>query len=197
MAPNENRGGPIDSMIANEITVPTTVGQKGSPSAIVDGHPQGTPVGGRRIDVGLRWFLAAILVWAGLSKLVDPSSFYGAMLEYQLPLPRFLLKVAALTLPWLELFCGLLIVTNIARQAVLAWVTALFAVFLVMVGQAFLRGLDISCGCFDLSPFGIGKVSKLGHFIESVGFATLRNVVLFAAALFLWRTAPPHRSEQE
>ena len=176
-------------MIAKECPRSKPSGDKRRPTAVVEGHPLAKPFGGCWLDAGLRWFLAAILVWAGLSKLVDPVNFYGTMLEYQLPVPHLLLKITTLILPWLELFCGLLLVTNIARQATLIWVIALFTIFLAMVGQAFLRGLDISCGCFDLSPFGIPQTSKLGQLLESVGFATLRNVGLLAAALFLWKTA--------
>jgi uncharacterized membrane protein YphA (DoxX/SURF4 family) len=154
--------------------------------AEIDGR-HGQPLGRLTVETVLRLFLAAILGWAGLSKLVDPVSFYGAMLEYQLPLPHLFLKSTAVMLPWMELFCALLLVAGIARQATLLWVMALFAVFLVMVGQAYLRGLDISCGCFDLGVFGIDEGSKLAHLLESAGFGTLRNVILLGAAVFLWK----------
>lgn len=154
-------------------------------------------VNGKRIAIGIRWFLALVLVWAGLSKLVDATSFYGAMLEYRLPFPELFLKVCAVILPWLEILCGLLLVADIARQAATLWVCVLFATFLLMVGQAFLRGLDISCGCFNLGPLGIGADSNLAHTLESAGFATLRNIVFLSGALFLWKFHAPREQPSQ
>lgn len=160
------------------------------PKASVAYQPQ-TPAShkyaSRRIMIGIQWFLAIVLIWAGLSKLADPTSFYGAMLEYRLPFPTLLLKGAAVILPWMEILCGLLLVAGIARKATSFWVCAMFATFLILVGQAFLRGLDLSCGCLNLGPLGISADSKLAHTLESAGFATLRNMVFLSAALFLWK----------
>ncbi|MGK0190428.1 MAG: putative oxidoreductase [Verrucomicrobiales bacterium] len=175
-------------MTAKEHAVPETSAEQNR-STNEEHVRQGEKAGRLQFETGLRWFLAAVLVWAGLSKLVDPVSFYGAMLEYQLPLPHVLLKITAVVLPWMELFCGLLLLAGIAPRATLIWVTALFGVFLLAVGQAFLRGLDISCGCFDLGLFGIEDGSELGHALESAGVATLRNLVLLGAAIFLFHTA--------
>jgi len=165
------------------------------PVAVTAGRPSATAHRNCWVDITLRGFLAVVMVWAGLSKIVDPASFYGAILAYQLPLPQLFLKGTAVIIPWLEIFCGLLLVANTARRATLVLVLALFTVFLAVVGQAFFRGLNISCGCFDLSPFGIPQASKLGLLLESTGFAILRNLGLLAAALVLWKTTAPVRSD--
>ena len=148
-------------------------------------------------DIALRGLLAAVMVWAGLSKIVDPAGFYGSILAYQLPLPPLFLKTAAVVLPWLEIFCGLLLAANIARRATLMLVIGLFALFLAMVVQAYLRGLNISCGCLDLSPFGIPQASKTGLLLESIGFAIFRNLGLLAAAFFLWKTTAPLQADRK
>ncbi len=133
----------------------------------------------------MRWLLALVLVWAGLSKLADPVAVYGAMLEYRLPLPAPILKAAAIILPWLELFCGLLLVTGFARQAVLLLVTALFTAFLLIVGHAVFRGLDINCGCFNLEALGLDASSSISRALESITFALFRNALLWLAAAAL------------
>lgn len=136
----------------------------------------------------VRSLIALLLIWAGLSKLGDPVTTYTAMLAYQLPLPGILWKLVALALPWLELLCGLMLLANFHRRLATLVTSVLFSVFLVMVGQAFVRGLDISCGCFNLRILGIEEASAAARFFESVGFALVRNLLLLAGGLYLLRT---------
>ena len=143
----------------------------------------------------VRFLLAVIMIWAGLSKFGDPVSFYTTLLEYRLPIPGGFLRLVAVILPWLELLCGLMLLANVYRRASLLWAAVLFSVFLVMVGQAFLRGLDISCGCFDLTIFGIAESSDTGRFLESTEFALVRNSVLLVGALYLFRQSVRPRSD--
>jgi putative oxidoreductase len=138
----------------------------------------------------VRSLIAVLLVWAGLSKLGDPVSSYTALLEYQIPSPRVLLKLVAVVLPWLELLCALMMLANFHRRLATLVVSVLFGVFLVLVSQAFVRGLNIACGCFNLILLGIDEASAAARFIESVGFAFFRNLILLGGALYLLRTDP-------
>jgi len=147
--------------------------------------PSGRPV--KVFRMILRSLIAIILVWAALSKLGDPVSTYTTLLEYRLPAPGILLKLVAVVLPWLELLCALMLLANFHRRLATLSVSVLFSVFLIMVGQAEVRGLNISCGCFDLTVFGINESSPSGRFIESLGFAFVRNLILLGAALYLLR----------
>jgi putative oxidoreductase len=137
--------------------------------------------------IGLRWFLGLILLWAAVSKLANPEAFLGSILAYELPLPRGVLQLVAVVLPWMELLCGLMLLANMWTSSALAWVTALMAVFVIATGQAWVRGLSISCGCFNLGIFGIDQDSSPGlvGFLESVGFAFFRNMIFTGIALFL------------
>lgn len=138
----------------------------------------------------VRSLIALILIWAGLSKLGDPVSAYTALLAYQVPAPAILLKLVAVALPWLELLCGLMLFTNFHRHTATLATCMLFAAFLLAVGQAVLRGLDIACGCFNLAILGIDEASASARFIESVGFAFFRNLVLLAGTFYLLRSDP-------
>jgi putative oxidoreductase len=133
----------------------------------------------------LRWVLGLLLVWASLGKLANLQEFYGTLSGYGLPLPGALLRVTAVTLPWLELVCGLLLVSNCWTRAALSWTAVLFAVFAVATGQAWMRGLHISCGCLDLRLIGISDGSAAALFIDSLGFAMLRALALGAVAVSL------------
>jgi putative oxidoreductase len=142
------------------------------------------------LRTALRWLLAALLVWAALSKIANPQEFHGDLAAYQLPLPDALVRLAAMVLPWLELLCGISLVAGTARRAALLWTIILFGVFVLATGQAWARGLEISCGCFKLDFLGAGA-AKL---FESVKFAFFRALLLLAAAIYVWREAPPRRA---
>jgi len=135
---------------------------------------------------GLRWLLAAILVWAALAKIANLHEFYAAILAYQMPVADPLARGVAMVLPWLELLCGLLLVAGSARRAALVWTALMFGVFVLATGQAWVRGLDISCGCFKLAFLGDGAMAK---FVESVKFACVRAVLLLGAILYLLRAS--------
>lgn len=133
----------------------------------------------------LRWLVGLLFVWAALGKLANLQEFYASLLAYQLPLPSFILQLAAVTLPWLELLCGLMLLGRLWFNAAVLWVAAMSVVFIIATGQAWVRGLQISCGCLDLSLIGITKSSQAGQVLSSVGFAFLRAALLLVAAAYL------------
>ena len=131
----------------------------------------------------LLWLLAGLLIWAALSKIANLNEFYLNIALYRLPLPDVWLRLAAIVLPWLELLCGILMITGASRRAALLWAALLFAVFVLATGQAWVRGLNINCGCFKLDFLG----EEFGGIFESVKFAFFRALLLLAAAVFLLR----------
>lgn len=128
--------------------------------------------------VFLRWLLGALLLWAAVSKLANPLEFLGSLYAYQLPLPKLFLQTVAVALPWLELLLGFLLLLGRLTESCLISALLLFAIFIAATGQAWLRGLNISCGCFNLAIFGIDHSSPVSKFLESVAFAFCRNLVL-------------------
>jgi len=138
----------------------------------------------------LRWVLAVVLVWAALSKIANLNEFYLSIRLYQLPAPDAWVRLIAMVLPWLELLCGILLIAGTARRAALLWAIILFGVFVVATGQAWARGLDISCGCFKLDFLS----EEAARFFESVKFAFFRAVLLLAGAVCVWRAKPDHRA---
>jgi uncharacterized membrane protein YphA (DoxX/SURF4 family) len=144
-----------------------------------------------KLEIIVRWILGVMLAGASLSKIANPQEFFVSIAAYQMPLPAVLLRLAAMILPWLELLCGLLLLGRIWTRAALVWSLVMFAVFVVATGQAWARGLEISCGCFNLKAFGLDPASGKGFvkFIESVGFAFFRALLLFLGALYLFRAA--------
>ena len=79
-------------------------------------------------------------------------------------LPYFFVTLAAAILPWLELFCSLLLIFGRWLPGATLVLVALNLVFLIAVISALVQGLDISCGCFSVggegTRIGIKKLSE-------------------------------------
>ena len=123
----------------------------------------------------LRLALGGVFIYAGALKIVDASEFARAIHNYQLT-PRLVSTLVAVYLPWLEVLAGLaLIARRLPLGATLA-LTTMSAVFLIALTSAWLRGLDISCGCFSKEEHKIQT-----HFPQLF----LRDTALLAAAVTL------------
>jgi len=137
------------------------------------------------------WLLAlplgAVFIYASFDKILDPAAFARIVYHYQLigpsrvigPLPANLLAV---TLPWVELLAGLLLASGFWRREAAALSALMLAVFLVAVGAALARGIDIeNCGCFSVTEQGRRAGAQL----------LVADAGLLAAALYLARPRAP------
>lgn len=136
---------------------------------------------GRRIEalilLILRVGLGALFVYAGALKVGHPLDFQQAIENYRL-LPGFATLPLAFYLPWLEIICGLALVFGRSLRAAAGIVAALCVVFLVGLVQAWIRGLDIQCGCFGSAP-------ETGGLLWSI----IRDLLLLAVAGGIWLRA--------
>jgi uncharacterized membrane protein YphA (DoxX/SURF4 family) len=126
----------------------------------------------------VRLILAVVFTWAGIEKIVHASDFFSSLLDYEVPFPESFLRLVAVGLPWLEAFCGLALLVNSWGETVRPLVALLCLVFIAMLGQALLRGIDISnCGCF-----GIGVTNSWS---DRPVVAFLRAVALLAGSVYI------------
>ena len=95
----------------------------------------------------LDFIIAAIFIYAGVLKVLDPVQLAHDIEHYQI-LPWAVGVGLAFYLPWLEIFCGLALIFRLFYRGALAILTALVVIFLVATIAAKVRGLDITCGCF-------------------------------------------------
>ena len=91
--------------------------------------------------------IGALFVYAGAVKVVDPVEFARDIDNYKM-LPWRAAASLALFLPWLEILCGLALITRVLYRGSLFIVTSLMTVFIIVSIVAKARGLDVSCGCF-------------------------------------------------
>lgn len=97
-----------------------------------------------------RLLLAGVFIYAGMIKANDPVAFAGQVANYQL-LPYAWNYLVAATLPYLELLCGMLLLLNKRVHPAVLVLFVLNLVFILALTSVIARGLDIDCGCFDLS----------------------------------------------
>lgn len=81
---------------------------------------------------------------------MNPADFAEIIYYYQI-LPTQFINLLALTLPWLELAAGLLLLFGRLILPSSMILTALLIVFSAAVGYNIARGLDFQCGCFAVS----------------------------------------------
>ena len=125
----------------------------------------------------LRLFLGGLFVYAGVLKVLDPAQFLVDIESYRL-LPYVAAVATAFYLPWLEILCGAGLWNRRTRRGALWILIALTVVFAVLITSAWVRGLDISCGCFGVSE---------SNGSNYVWWLTRDLLIFLGLAVLMWR----------
>lgn len=99
------------------------------------------------IGLAARLLLAGVFLVSGYIKAVDPAQTRVAVRAYQL-LPDGMIEPVAAVLPYLEIATGLILLLGLATRLGAVLAAVLMVAFLIGVGSAAARGLNIDCGCF-------------------------------------------------
>lgn len=124
-----------------------------------------------------RILLGGIFIYTGLPKLLRPGDFARLVYGYQI-LHSDLVNLAGITLPWIEMVAGTLLVIGLLPRSSAAVLAGMLGLFLAAGFLALVRGLEISCGCFF--PFMGG---------EELGWDLLVRdaaLLLLAAQVMVW-----------
>ena len=142
----------------------------------------------RRLFLVLEWMcrllVAGTFLLAAVPKLLDPVSFAKAIANYRLILPLIgqgYVFPAAMFMPALEAVGALALLFNRWRRAGSLVCGALLILFIVLIAQAVIRGLNIDCGCFGTGAVSRALGAKVG--LEKI----LENTLWLAACVFVWR----------
>ncbi len=95
----------------------------------------------------LRWYLGGVFVLACQHKIADPGSFAVDVATYGI-LPLSLVNMTAITLPWIELAAGIMLIAGLKARAAALMVFGMMVMFTAALAIALAQGLDVSCGCF-------------------------------------------------
>jgi len=117
---------------------------------------------------------ANVTVSIRASATPDVATFAQQVENYRVP-PYALTNTVAIILPWVELVAGVLLVCGVWTRPSALVFSVLTIIFLLAIGQAVVRGLNINCGCF-----GTVEGRKVG--VVALG----EDVVLLAVCLWLY-----------
>jgi putative oxidoreductase len=145
-----------------------------------------------RLELVLRALLGAFFVYASLDKIWNPAAFARIVYQWQVagPVPS---NLVAVTLPWVELLAGLLLLAGVWKRESALVVALMLAVFLLAAGSVMARGIDVkNCGCVSVQKAEPAS-SWPPAWTKGVGwFLVTRNLVLLGVALAI-ALVPPEK----
>lgn len=101
-----------------------------------------------------------VFIYAGAEKISNPDGFALSIAAYKL-LPIWIINFLAITLPWIEIISGILLVFGIRVKENSVIILALLIVFNIAITISLLRGLNIECGCFgNGTQIGFTKLAE-------------------------------------
>ena len=125
--------------------------------------------------------LGIFFVVASLPKLGDPPSFAHMVYNYRI-VPGALINLMALTMPWIELLCGLALILGIWKEAARTIIALLLLVFIVAISINLMRNNAIDCGCFDVTAAGKTHEER----IADMHFVVIRDLGMLLMCAQLW-----------
>ena len=118
--------------------------------------------------------LGVVFLYASFDKIRDPGSFSSNIQNYQI-LPYGITNLFAIFLPWVELYVGACLILGVFLNGAALLSMGMMVMFIIALGQALARGLDIECGCFSQEGSLVGLNTLL------------RDIIWLAMAVFVWR----------
>jgi|Deesub1362B_J571_1020462.scaffolds.fasta_scaffold00243_12 uncharacterized membrane protein YphA (DoxX/SURF4 family) len=95
----------------------------------------------------IRILIGAIFIFSGITKIINPLKFAQDILNYQIVSESISFWIA-LILPWLELICGIFLITGIVIRGSSFLISCMLFIFIFLIFSVLIRGEQIDCGCF-------------------------------------------------
>jgi len=102
------------------------------------------------IQLVARLFLGGIFIYASIDKIAYPDEFARIVQNYDL-VPRFLVRIIAYLLPWIELIVGIFLVIGIFVRKSAFFLSFMLLMFMTAIIFKWLNGTIENCGCFSTS----------------------------------------------
>ena len=128
----------------------------------------------RWVILAFRIVLGIVFLYASFEKIRDPGNFAGNIQNYQM-LPYRITKLFSIFGPWVELYVGAGLILGVFVDGAALLSTGMMVMFIIALGQALARGLDIECGCFSQEGSLVGLNTLL------------RDLIWLAMAVLVWR----------
>lgn len=121
----------------------------------------------------LRLAFGGLFIFSGVMKLKDPIFFADVVRNYQL-IGDPIAPALALLVPWIEIFAGIAVMLERFVRGGSFILTGALMVFTLAIAISWIRGLDITCGCF-------GQNEELNYPVKMV-----QNILLLAVGIAIW-----------
>jgi uncharacterized membrane protein YphA (DoxX/SURF4 family) len=118
----------------------------------------------------IRVFLGGLFVYASFYKIIHPGDFAKSIWYYHM-VPGAFINFIALIMPWWELIAGLCLIFGILYRGAVWSIFIMLVIFAVALLSAWMRGLDIQCGCFKAAT-GAGD-EALNTLLRDLGMIVL------------------------
>jgi uncharacterized membrane protein YphA (DoxX/SURF4 family) len=140
-----------------------------------------------RLRLAIQLLVGAFFVYASLDKIANPAGFAKAVYQWQIGGP-VASNLVAVTLPWVELVAGALLVLGAWRREAAAAIALMLVVFLLAAGSVLARGIDVeNCGCVSVSEDAADSAWPPA-WTRGVGwFLVARNLLMLAAVTLIVR----------
>jgi len=106
-----------------------------------------TMVTHRYLALLLRLYIAGLFIYAGMYKINYTAEFAETIASYRM-VPYWAVNFMAVTMPWIELICGILLVCGIRVRSSIVIAGSFLVMFTVSIAVNLLWDAPISCGCF-------------------------------------------------
>jgi len=122
----------------------------------------------------VRLLVGGVFLYSGFIKALDHDRFQIDVYSYRI-LGYQGSVIVGVYLPYLEIICGLALLTKRLYAGALLILTLLMLTFIIFISSAWIRGLNINCGCFGWSE-------NPTEYLEAI----IRDVVLLMAIGILY-----------
>ena len=129
-----------------------------------------------------RFILGFIFIYFSYDKILDPKLFSDIVKNYDI-IPFGLENLGALVLPFIEFLIGICLIFGIFINTSVIVSIILLVFFILLIGQAFLRGKSIDCGCLlsDLSEASSSekRMYMLKRIVQDICFIVYAIIVKY------------------
>ncbi len=122
--------------------------------------------------------LGVLFLFSSITKITNPAKMMDSIEAYKM-VPHMFVSPMALVIPWLQVIAGLFLLLDIFVQSSAVIISGLLLVYTVAIAQAFARGMQIECGCFDLIEWMELKVGWPAIIRDLVLLGMSGSLVLF------------------
>ena len=137
------------------------------------------------IEWGLRLFIGCTFIFASWHKIVSPDQFATILYGYAV-FPRQFINVLAIVMPFVELVCGISLITGLLKRSSLLLINAMLIGFVFLISFNLIRGHGFDCGCFSLGD-SKGTWSSV--------WLLVRDLVMLGVGIYLFRLFGEHEKK--